>query len=194
MNPDNHYSFESVESERPSVANRTPLIAVRQAAARTNPQVAQKLDNRIQNRGHDYYYRDATNPKLYSGANSDLKDYLRTKQKAELMEKAGQTDSPFYKKLAYKIFEHEEGDFGRTHPIEKVKANRIINNKFIGKIPAIGGALAGASFLANPTVGQAAEIGAGFTPAAPIAEWLNPRVVNDVDEEALVNRGYSGNW
>lgn len=60
------------------------------------------------------------------------------------------------------------------------------------KLPFIGGALAGASFLANPSISQAAEIGAGFTPAAPIAEWLNPRVLNDVDEEVLVKRGYSG--
>ena len=62
------------------------------------------------------------------------------------------------------------------------------------KIPAIGAILGGASFLVNPSVGQAAEIGAGFTPAAPIAEWLNPRTLNDSDEEALVTRSYSGSW
>lgn len=57
----------------------------------------------------------------------------------------------------------------------------------IGKLPAIAGALlGGGAILANPTIGQAAEVAAGFTPANPIANWLNPQTLNDMDEEYAI--------
>jgi hypothetical protein len=67
-------------------------------------------------------------------------------------------------------------------PYQKVKEQSLINRFVKNKIPALSALLGGASFLANPTVSQAAEIGAGFTPANPIAEWFNPRQVNELND------------
>ena len=61
----------------------------------------------------------------------------------------------------------------------------------IGRIPALAALLGGAAFAANPTVAQAAEIGAGFTPMGHIAEWLNPQGLNEVDDVANI-KAYRG--
>jgi len=60
----------------------------------------------------------------------------------------------------------------------------------VGRLPGalgmIGAGAAAAMFASKPTKANAAATAAGFTPAAPIAEWANPNSLNDMDEEKAV--------